>query len=350
MNKFYLTLVCATTLTLAACSGDSSDSGDNTVADIVPADTVTAEPGDTATATEQTAAEQTATVLTGRFVDSSVGGLSYETATQSGVTDANGTFNYVENELVTFSIGDIDLPAVAGAELVTPLDVFSATNIDDPRVLNLARLLQTLDVDANPENGIELSGDAAASATGLAVDFASDQFDSQVVNLVANSGSSNTTLIDAQTAMDHFMETLFAEGLAQRPETPVAAETDTEAAQPVDTSGNTSTHPLVGRSAEFRNFFHDIGGTVTVLDDRTLEVTNFTYDGGGPSVYFYTGNNGDYSPRGGGQLIGPQLNGRPWTGDETITITLPANVTLDDFDGISVWCDIFFANFGDAIF
>ena len=43
------------------------------------------------------------------------------------------------------------------------------------------------------------------------------------------------------------------------------------------------------------------------------------------------------------------LNGRVFD-DETITLTIPANLTLDDFNGISVWCDLFNANFGDAQF
>jgi len=37
------------------------------------------------------------------FIDSAVKGLSYETATQSGVTDVDGTFKYLAGEKVTFS-------------------------------------------------------------------------------------------------------------------------------------------------------------------------------------------------------------------------------------------------------
>lgn len=282
-------------------------------------------------------------LLTGRFVDSAVSGLRYETASQSGITDSDGSFDYLPNETVTFSLGDIVLPAVEASSVVTPLDVFSTTEIGDNRVINLTRLLQTLDVDGDPDNGITLSDDAAASATGLSVDFATTEvnFDSQVVNLVANSGSPNFTLIDGETALDHFVETLFDEGIMERPSAPSAPDTSG------DSGSASSTHPLVGTSAEFSNFSHDIGGTLTVIDDRTLEVTNFTYDGGGPSVLFYLGTDGDFSPIRGGIPVGERLNGRVFNG-ETIRIDLPDGVTLDDFNGVSVWCDLFGIDFGSA--
>ena len=283
-------------------------------------------------------------LLTGRFVDAEVDGMQYSTATQSGVTDADGSYNYLAGESVTFFLGDIVLPAADAGPVVTPLDVFSTDSIADPRVINLTRLLQSLDVDGDPDNGITLSDSAAANATGLSVDFGSADFDNQVVNLVANSGSVNTSLIEGEAALDHFQETLFREGIVERPEGPDTTDTGNTPAPE-----GTSTSPLIGTSAEFSNFSHDISGTLTIIDDRTLEVSNFGYDGGGPSVFFYLGTDGEYSGARGGILVGPQLNGRTYEGD-TIRLTLPAGVTLDDFNGVSVWCDIFSVNFGDAMF
>lgn len=327
MKHLQLLTLCWFTAAITACGGGSSDPAPET--ESTPDSAI--ETTDTEEAAESD--NPASVTLTGRFIDSSVTGLQYASASQSGVTGSNGEFSYLENEAVTFSLGDLTLPAVIGADIVTPLDVFSTENIDDLRVQNLLRLLQTLDIDANPDNGITLSDEAIASATGLTADFASGNFDQQVINLVANSGSSNTTLIDAESAVLHFEESLMAEGLLMPPEATV----------------NTSAHPLVGTTAEFRNFFHDVGGTLTILDDRTLQVTNFTYDGDGPSVYFYTGTDGGYSSAEGGEEIGPQLSGRAWN-NETITLNLPAGITLDDFNGVSVWCDRFNANFGDAIF
>jgi len=59
-------------------------------------------------------------------------------------------------------------------------------------------------------------------------------------------------------------------------------------ALPLTTEDCTAEHPYVGRSLEFSDLsFHGVSGTVTVLNDCEMEVTNFNYDGGGPSVYFY---------------------------------------------------------------
>jgi len=245
---------------------------------------------------------------TGRFVDAAVSGLQYATASQNGRTGSDGSFNYLTGETVTFSIGDIVLPVVAASSLMTPLSVFSTNDIADSRVINLARLLQSLDVDGNPDNGITVSDSAAASATGLAVDFSSPTFDDQVINLVANSGSTNTILIDGETALDHFQETLFEEGLVERPPEPSNTETEPD-------SQNSATHPAVGRMSEFSSFSHGVSGTLTIVDDRTLEISNFNYDGGGPSVYFYAGIDGEYRSGSGGRQIGSLLNGRNFTGN-----------------------------------
>lgn len=281
-------------------------------------------------------------LLTGRIVDSAVSGIQFDTASQSGRTNANGEFSYQAGESVVFSIGDIDLPSIPADTLITPLDIFSAgSNIADPSVINLTRLLQTLDTDGNADNGITIDDAAHLSATGLDVDFTASDFDLQVGNLIANSGSVTTQLIDGETALDHFEDTLMAEGLVDAPPETI------DMASGTDTASNGTDNPKVGNVSTFRTFAHGVTGTLTILDNRTLQITGFNYDGNGPSVFFYTGNDGNFSSRDGGQIIGPRLNGRIYT-DETITLTLPDNLTLDDFNGLSVWCDIFFVDFGSA--
>jgi hypothetical protein len=268
------------------------------------------------------------TVRTGTFVDSAVEGLAYATVTGQGLTNAAGEFTYMPGESVTFSIGDIRLPAIRATELITPLDVFSTDDIMAIEVQNLSRLLQTLDEDGNPENGIRLTAAAAASAAGLSVDFASDEFDAMVSNLVANSGSTNTSLVPASDAIDHLAQTL-----------------GQNVTQP---TGCSSEHPSVGRAAEFETYFHGVTGTLTVIDDCTIEISNFNYDGRGPQVYFYAGQNRDFTGQG-AFVIGSQLNGQLYV-DDTIQLTIEDGHSLDDFDSISVWCVDFQANFGDVFF
>ncbi|MRI33244.1 alkaline phosphatase [Endozoicomonas sp. OPT23] len=98
-------------------------------------------------------------IKTGQFIDSAVAGLSYKTETQSGTTDTEGRFSYLDEETVVFSIGELDLPEVKAGQTVTPLNIMQTTSLHDGRVQNLARLLQTLDEDENPDNGITIQSD-----------------------------------------------------------------------------------------------------------------------------------------------------------------------------------------------
>ena len=63
---------------------------------------------------------------TGYLIDSAVEGVTYTVTTKdgktiTGVTDASGTFKYVDGEKVVFSIGDIVFPATMGDSIITPL-------------------------------------------------------------------------------------------------------------------------------------------------------------------------------------------------------------------------------------
>jgi len=152
----------------------------------------------------QTNTPETTALETGVFLDDPVGGVNYQTATQSGTTNAQGNYSYLSGETVTFSIGDIVFPLTNVAPIVTPLDMVGATNLTDTSLINIVRLLQSLDVDGDPTNGIEISSTAHAAATGLTISFDSPTFDADVANLVANSGSITTALIDETTAVDNF--------------------------------------------------------------------------------------------------------------------------------------------------
>lgn len=153
----------------------------------------------------------TENVLTGRLVDSAVGGIAYRTETRSGTTNANGEFTYLAGETVVFGLGDLEFPAVTAAQILTPLELAGVTDINDTGVVNMARLLQSLDQDCDPSNGITIGGEALLAATGMSLDFESPDFDSEVVNLVANGGQQNSScqvLISASQAVAHLQETL----------------------------------------------------------------------------------------------------------------------------------------------
>lgn len=107
-----------------------------------------------------------------------------------------------------------------------------------------------------------------------------------------------------------------------------------------------SSHSLVGTTANLSSIAHGVGGTLTIIDDCTLEFTNFSYDGGGPAVFFYSGINGIYNDSNANQ-ISSLLTGTVFS-NNTVRLVLPSTVTLDDFDSISIWCVDFNANFGEV--
>ncbi len=107
-----------------------------------------------------------------------------------------------------------------------------------------------------------------------------------------------------------------------------------------------SSHSLVGTTANLSSIAHGVGGMLTIIDDCTLEFTNFSYDGGGPAVFFYSGINGIYNNSNANQ-ISSLLTGTAFS-NNTVRLILPSTVTLDDFDSISIWCVDFNANFGEV--
>jgi len=157
------------------------------------------------------------TVLTGVFLDSAVEGVSYRTDTESGITNAAGEYNYIDGESVTFSIGTLDFPTVVAGPVVTPVEMSSSENIFSNISVNVARLLQSLDEDGDLNNGIQISEQAASSAVPIDFNVEPDVFseNTDVVNLVANSGSVNTQLVPASDALDHLEQTIVDSGLGR---------------------------------------------------------------------------------------------------------------------------------------
>ncbi len=111
----------------------------------------------------------------GRFAGPVVG-LRFETPTCSGITDRDGTFDYRDGEVVTFAVGALLVGAARGAERLTVADIVARVdgNVDklaDPGLTNIARFLQTLDADGNPDNGISLTPEVHAVVGDRAIDF-----------------------------------------------------------------------------------------------------------------------------------------------------------------------------------
>jgi len=197
---------------------------------------------------------------TGVLLDSLVGGIKYKTASQSGITNSNGEFSYLEGESVTFSVGDIDFPDAIAAPELTPLDLAGSTDVKNSSVINIARLLQTLDTDGDLSNGITIGEIAHATASGMTVSFDSPTFENDVANIVANSGSVNTSLVDGTTAIHHLRQSIDsdADGVSDaRDNCPNISNTDQR-----DENGN-----RIGDACELVQVDTDLDGLTNDVDN-----------------------------------------------------------------------------------
>lgn len=111
----------------------------------------------------------------------------------------------------------------------------------------------------------------------------------------------------------------------------------------------TSPYPRAGFRANLSTIAHEVDGFVTIVDEDTLLVENFYYDGLGIVVYFYLGAQNNANAFNNGLEIGPQLVGTPFD-DATFTIDLPPGETLDGYNAISVWCVAAGVSFGQGAF
>ncbi|WP_163133501.1 DM13 domain-containing protein [Agarivorans sp. Alg241-V36] len=110
---------------------------------------------------------------------------------------------------------------------------------------------------------------------------------------------------------------------------------------------NASDHPKVGQVAMLSTLSHGVSGRVEILDNCTIEVSEFNYDGGGPDVLFYGAPSSNYNQ--GGFAIGDTING-PIYNNDTLQLSLDNAEQLDQLAGISVWCRDFSVSFGDGLF
>jgi hypothetical protein len=182
-------------LALIAC-GDSSSNNSNDGMPGTPADPQTKQ---------------------GVFLDSAVEGLSYSSGALTGFTDAAGTFEYEDGQSVTFSVGGVVIGTAIGADTITPLELISAaSDSSNSTVINIARFLQTLDDDANPDNGItilesvrDLAADQTVNFEQAVTTFADDGNVQTVISTlttVTNAGA--RLLITAAAAQAHLNATL----------------------------------------------------------------------------------------------------------------------------------------------
>ena len=157
----------------------------------------------------------------GRLIDGPVQGVSYISGSVSGVTGREGEFQYEVDNSIRFFLGDIALgEATAGKAIITPLDLVPGGSLQTPAVINIARLLQSLD-SVPGDSRISIPGKLRSAAVhsneNVApsirfLDFADEtafvNTASQLIATLTASYPFTAVLVDAESAREHLSRSL----------------------------------------------------------------------------------------------------------------------------------------------
>lgn len=156
--------------------------------------------------------------MRGHFHDAPVSGLGVMTPSNAGLTDDAGGFEYFPDEWAAFYIGRYLLGSTIADHRVSPLDLFESSDTNDVEVINMARLLQSLDCDGVQKSGIQITpGTVSAFETVMAeeeiefLDFYNSEEIDGIIDAVVASASGECTgmeVVSAEDAKAHLEEQL----------------------------------------------------------------------------------------------------------------------------------------------
>jgi hypothetical protein len=156
------------------------------------------ETGDASTSSVSTVSAPISTI-DGQLIDGYVKDAKYSCADGTeGLTDINGRFS-CETLPVTFSIGSMklgEINSLAADKHVFPQDLCGVArdDINNTEVVAMAQLLQSLDTDGDPENGIDIDETAINEIT--AQSFNSDDLDAYLTQ-------ANVSVVSESDAIAH---------------------------------------------------------------------------------------------------------------------------------------------------
>ena len=157
----------------------------------------------------------------GQLIDGPVQGVSYVSGSLSGITGSGGEFQYEVDNSIRFFIGDIALgEATPGKAIITPLDLVPGGTLETPAVINIARLLQSLDsvpgdgrisVPGNLQSAAVQSNDNVAASIRF-LDFADEtafvNAASQLIATLTASYPFTAVLVEPDSAREHLSQSI----------------------------------------------------------------------------------------------------------------------------------------------
>lgn len=139
----------------------------------------------------------------GILTDAPVGGVSYSTTSgKTGTTDTSGTYQFNAGDTVTFTLGGLTLGTVPATGIVTPTELAGGNN---NKLLNLLVVLQSLDSDGNPTNGITIPPAAASALTAIDLTVAPPSLSTTALQTAMTAGGITTPIVSATNAQAHYI-------------------------------------------------------------------------------------------------------------------------------------------------
>jgi len=146
--------------------------------------------------------------------DSRIAGITYTCASETGITDREGKFSYsTECNEVSFSIGGINLGTLLVSEInedsvFYPADLLGLdrNNTSNPQLSNMLQFLQSLDNDANPNNGINITPSTSSNLENTTLDL--DNNTTSISDITSILNGINIQLINRDYAIAHYEDTL----------------------------------------------------------------------------------------------------------------------------------------------
>src|SRR5262245_50505567 len=103
----------------------------------------------------------------------------------------------------------------------------------------------------------------------------------------------------------------------------------------------------VGQEATLIRREHGVSGVARIIDDCTIVIENFSYDGGGLDVRVVGASDSNLRNR---TILSNDLVRPAAYNNETLSFALPVGKTLADVQWISIYCVTAQASFGDGQF
>ncbi|NEW60510.1 hypothetical protein GSY74_04370, partial [Sulfurovum sp. bin170] len=151
---------------------------------------------------------------TGTLNDSKVTGVSYRCGSNSGLTTADGEFSCrSDSDNIEFTIGSVILGSIKTTELkdftIYPADLVGVDRSDtnSSEVVNILQILQSLDSDKNPNNGIVIT-EAIRETLGKIDTIRLDINSTTQADLNATLAEVGRELIKVDYAVAHYEDTL----------------------------------------------------------------------------------------------------------------------------------------------